>query len=153
MSKPQEKISIREYSEEDKEDVLALFRLNTPQYFSREEEKDLVDYLNTEIELYYVVEIEDTLVGSGGMNFKENHTVGFISWNIIHPDIQGKGVGSLLLKHRIDVLKFKGIQKIIVRTSQLTYPFYEKAGFETIEQIKDYWATGYDLYKMEYRQL
>jgi N-acetylglutamate synthase-like GNAT family acetyltransferase len=153
MSKPQEKISIREYSEEDKEDVLALFRLNTPQYFSREEEKDLVDYLNTEIELYYVVEIEDTLVGSGGMNFKENHTVGFISWDIIHPDIQGKGVGSLLLKHRIDVLKFKGIQKIIVRTSQLTYPFYEKAGFETIEQIKDYWATGYDLYKMEYRQL
>ena len=152
MSKPQEKISIREYSEEDKEDVLALFRLNTPQYFSREEEKDLVDYLNTEIELYYVVEIEDTLVGSGGMNFKENHTVGFISWDIIHPDIQGKGVGSLLLKHRIDVLKFKGIQKIIV-TSQLTYPFYEKAGFETIEQIKDYWATGYDLYKMEYRQL
>jgi ribosomal-protein-alanine N-acetyltransferase len=145
-------IKIRAYSKTDKPDVLELLKLNTPEFFSEEEEKDLVYYLENEIEQYFVVEHDQTIIGCGGINFAENHTVGKISWDILHPEYQGKGVGSLLLNHRIEILKsIKSIETISVRTSQLVYKFYEKLGFELIEVTKDYWAKGFDLYGMKYK--
>lgn len=57
------------------------------------------------------------------------------------------------MKHRIDKLNsIDSIKKITVRTSQVTYKFYEKQGFELFEIIKDYWADGFDMYNMEYKQ-
>jgi ribosomal-protein-alanine N-acetyltransferase len=45
----------------------------------------------------------------------------------------------------------KEIEKIIVRTSQITFPFYQKQGFRLKEKIDNYWAEGFDLYYMEYQ--
>ncbi|MDQ3191018.1 MAG: GNAT family N-acetyltransferase, partial [Bacteroidota bacterium] len=73
------------------------------------------------------------------------------SWDILDPNYQNKGLGSLLLKFRIEKLKeFKSLKRITVRTSQFAYKFYEKNGFELKEIIKDYWAIGFDLYNMNY---
>lgn len=148
-----EEVQIREYKPEDQQVVLGLLRLNTPDYFAAEEEKDLVHYLDREIEQYFVVEVNNEVVGCGGINFAEDGTSGKISWDILHPGFQGKGIGTLLLKHRLDVLKGNElIKKITVRTSQVAYQFYEKSGFEVTEQVKDYWAEGFDLYNMVYKE-
>ena len=146
--------TIREYNKADKATVLNLLRLNTPRYFSPEEEHDLIYYLEHEIDRYFLLEMNHKVVGCGGINFSENNTLGKISWDFFHPDFQGKGLGTLLLKHRIDLLQnTKGITKIIVRTSQHTHLFYEKGGFVLTEIVKNYWAEGYDLYTMEYLSL
>lgn len=144
---------IREYNSHDKEAVLNIFKLNTPKYFSLEEENEIVYYLENEIEQYFVVEIDGKVVGSGGINFSKGKTTGIISWDILHPDFQGKSLGSLLLNYRLKKLKqFEEIQKITVRTSQLSYKFYQKLGFKLIEIVEDYWAKGYHLYSMEYAE-
>ena len=141
---------IREYNPGDKSDVIHLMRLNTPRYFSPEEEDGLSRYLDNEIEHYFVVEYNHKVIGSGGINFDDSST-GVISWDIFHPDYQGRGFGSQLLNFRLNKLKeLEHIRKIIVRTSQLTHIFYEKQGFKLIETAKDYWAEGLDMYKMEY---
>lgn len=143
-------ITIREYNEKDKAAVIGLLQMNTPAYFSPEEEKDLVHYLGHEIESYYVAEHEGEVVGCGGFNFSDDRATGKISWDIFHPGYQGKGWGTRLLKYRIEILKEREHVKLIsVRTSQLVYPFYEKCGFVLREIIKDYWAEGFDLYRME----
>ncbi|MEZ4774019.1 MAG: N-acetyltransferase [Bacteroidia bacterium] len=145
-------ITIREYQHTDQPAVLTLLRLNTPDFFSPEEESDLIYYLENEIEYYFVIETDGQICGCGGFNFSGNHAVGKISWDIIHPDFQGKSLGKTLLKYRIERLKeFAEVETIIVRTSQLVYKFYEKVGFQLVETVKDYWAKGFDLYKMEYR--
>lgn len=146
-----DKILIREYNAQDKVAVLNLLKLNTPNYFSPEEEKDLVYYLDNEIEYYFVLEFNDIIVGSGGFNFSGYVTNGKISWDIFHPDHQGKSLGSMLVNYRIEKLKkFKNLKTITVRTSQLVYKFYEKLGFKIIEVVEDYWAKDFHLYKMEY---
>ncbi|TCK80826.1 GNAT family N-acetyltransferase [Albibacterium bauzanense] len=147
------KVLIKEYKDSDKAEVVNLLKLNTPSYFSTEEEKDLIYYLDNEIEKYYVIEIDNQIVGSGGINFENDKTTGIISWDILHPKFQKKKIGTLLLKYRIGVLSsIESIKTITVRTTQLTYEFYQKNGFELKEVEKDYWAEGFDLYKMEYKK-
>ena len=86
------------------------------------EEADLERYLATEKELYYVLIYKGKLVGCGGINFADNRTIGKISWDIIHPDYQGKSLGTHLLKYRINKLNsLDTIKRITVRTSQRAY--------------------------------
>jgi ribosomal protein S18 acetylase RimI-like enzyme len=41
------------------------------------------------------------------------------------------------------------VEQIIVRTTQLAYPFYEKLGFE-LERIESkFWSENFDLYQMK----
>ena len=98
----------------------------------------------------FVIEKENQVIGSGGINYSDQNSIGIISWDIIDPNHQGLGIGRMLLNHRLNLLKkTESIQKVIVRTSQIAFPFYEKAGFEIKEVKIDYWAKGFDLYLME----
>lgn len=141
---------IRAYQDFDQESVLSIFRLNTPRYFSPEEENDLIRFLEKEIAFYFVVESSGQVVGSGGINFQENHSIGILSWDLFHPDFQRKSLGTELLKFRIQKLSELNILRIRVRTSQLVYTIYQKNGFQLKEVVEDYWAAGIDLYLMEY---
>ena len=143
-------INIREYVPSDKEAVLKLIRLNIPQYFAPEEETDLSNYLDNEREYYYVLLSGMEIIGCGGINMADDGTRGKISWDIVHPDWQRRSLGSLLLKHRLNVLNSMGIKRITVRTSQVAYQFYQKRGFVLKNIKKDYWAKGFDMYAMEY---
>lgn len=145
-------IVIREYVPDDKNAVLNLIRSNTPEHFAGEEEADFSEYLDNRRELYYVLLFNGEIAGCGGINFADNHTTGKLSWDIIHPAYQGKSLGTRLLRYRIEKLKsIGGLRKITVRTSQTAWRFYQKQGFVLNEVKKDYWATGFDLYSMTYK--
>lgn len=144
-------IVIREYTVDDFNNLCELLKLNIPTYFAMEEFTDFEKYLKDEIENYYVAEWDGNIVGCGGINFNRNENIALISWDIMHPNYQGKGVGSIMLKHRLNFIKqhFPSY-KIMVRTSQLVYKFYEKHGFHLLEKHSNFWAEGFDMYKMEY---
>jgi ribosomal protein S18 acetylase RimI-like enzyme len=141
---------IRTFKKEDTPAVLELLRLNSPKYFDYSEEKDFIDFLERERELYFVYELEGKIVGCGGANFWENGTVARVSWGMIHPEYQGYGIGKKLTLHRIEAIKaYPSVKTIIVRTSQKVFPFYEKLGFELFNTEKDYWAEGLDLVELK----
>ena len=143
------KMTIREYTRSHREVILQLFRLNTPRYFSITEESDFIDYLENHAGHFFIVESRGVIAGCGGYNLFPEQADARISWDIFHPDFQGRGLGSALVRFRVDKLKaVPGIKTITVRTSQLVYPFYQKFGFELKEVVKDYWAVGFDLYRM-----
>lgn len=144
---------IREYAIDDKPRLIEILKLNVPSYFAASEIEDYDRYLNNEIEQYFVIEFKGGLVGAGGINFNNDCTVGIISWDVIHPNFQGRGFGSKLLNYRIALLKsLKSMKLIAVRTSQFAYKFYEHNGFVLKEIQKDYWAKGFDMYQMIYEQ-
>lgn len=145
-------MKIRRYTAYDKKDIINLLRLNTPEYFAPDEENDLIYYLDNFADNYFVVEINEKIIACGGFNLTEDGKTGKISWDIVHPDSQGTGIGTELTKYRIKVLNnIEGIEIISVRTSQLVYKFYIKFGLEIREIIKDYWAEGFDMYRLDCR--
>jgi [ribosomal protein S18]-alanine N-acetyltransferase len=140
--------SIRNYQSSDQPFLIELIRSNVPRYFAESEVDDFVHYLESELENYWVLEVEDQIVGCGGVNFLDTNKAR-ISWDMIHPDFQGIGLGKKLLNFRFDFLTSKGFDKVDVRTSQFSYLFYQKNGFNTLEIKPNYWFLGYDLYHME----
>ncbi len=141
---------IRKYNKLDQLKLIELIRQNTPEFFAPSEESDLINYLNEEVEDYFIIEKDDEIIGCGGINYEKAKSTGIISWDIISSKHQGLGIGSKLLKYRLNELqKNHEINKVIVRTSQYAYPFYEKHGFELGYIKKDHWGKGFDLYYME----
>ena len=51
-------MTIRPYTSADYPQIIELFRLNTPEYFSPDEEEGLADYLNNRIQHHYVAEAD-----------------------------------------------------------------------------------------------
>lgn len=141
---------IRRYTESDREKVLTLLRLNTPNYFSESEESDFIYYLDDHSENFYLIEEDDKILACGGFNLLNEGKLVRISWDIVHPSQQGKGLGTKLTKFRLEKIKtMKTVSIIEVRTSQFADKFYEQFGFVTKEVINDYWAKGFDLYRMD----
>ena len=140
---------IKTYQNTDQEKLVQLLRLNTPQFFDPSEEKDFIKYLNTDSDNYFVFKNDNELIGCGGINYFKEDALARISWDMVHPHHHGKGVGKQLVQFRINEIKKKeGINKIVVRTSQFTFKFYKKMGFELEKIEKDFWAKGFDLYQM-----
>ncbi|WP_323788532.1 GNAT family N-acetyltransferase [Psychroserpens sp.] len=141
---------IRAYNKKDKSKLIELLRQNTPDYFDTSEESDFENYLDNEIEDYFIYEEGTRIKGSGGINYFPEKKLARISWDMVDPNLQGKGIGKKLTQHRINLLnKNPNIELIIVRTSQLVYKFYEKMGFKLEKIEKDFWAKDYDLYQMQ----
>ena len=141
---------IRKYANTDRAAVLLLLQLNTPKYFHPDEKQDLEEYLDHKRERYFVYEDSNTILGAGGINFFPKTSLARISWDMVHPAHQGKGIGKALTQYRIEEIKnTPGIRTIQVRTSQLAYKFYQNSGF-ILERIEpDFWAEGLDLYQMK----
>ena len=141
---------IRAYQTSDKKQLIELLRLNIPTYFDESEEADFVEYLNRQVEDYFVVDIDGKIAGAGGINYFPDSKTARLSWDIVHPDLHGKGIGKTLTHFRIATVKNNpNIEHIVVRTSQLVFRFYEKMGFKTVEIEQDYWAKGFHLYLMK----
>jgi len=142
---------IRKYLDTDLEEVIHLLHLNTPKYFHESEEQELRNYLSNELDDYFVVELVGKIIASGGINYKvDSQKSARISWDMVAPKMQGKGIGKELLTFRIQYIKNKGCYSvIIVRTSKLAYRFYERFGFVLKVVEKGFWAKDLDLYLMK----
>jgi len=143
---------IRNYTKKDKSTLIELLRQNTPEYFDPSEEIEFINYLDHEVEDYFVYELDFKIIGAGGVNYFLEEKSARISWDMVDSKSQGKGIGKKLTQHRINHLKRNTEVEIIrVRTSQHAYKFYEKMGFELEKIEKEYWAKNFDLYLMQMR--
>ena len=141
------------YNANDKIHVLDLLALNTPQYFAPAEYADFDNYLDNLVDDYFVVKSDNKIVACGGINYFPEQAKAHISWDIVHPHFQRKGIGQQLLQYRLNIIKNKSeISSIIVNTSQLVEAFYAANGFVRIALEKDFWGTGIDLVRMEFQK-
>ncbi len=141
---------ISPFSPADHPAIIKLLRLNTPRYFHADEEEYLLRYLHHEATHYFVHEENGQLTAAAGTNFGFNDgKTARLSWDLVHPRWQGKGIGRQLLQFRLrHIARDFLVERVEVRTSQMAYLFYRKSGFTLIEIKENYWSPGFDLYHM-----
>ena len=118
---------IRKYTKEDRSNVIELLRENTPECFDPSEEHDFINYLDNELEDYFVCEVNAKIIGAGGINYFLEDKSARISWDMVDSKSKGRGIGKKLTQYRINLLN--GIPKveiIRVKTSQHASQFYGK---------------------------
>ncbi len=142
-------MTIRKFTPNDVEAVVAVFRSNIPKYFVPDEEEGLRNFLaDLRSEDYFVVEIDGEIVGSGGIGLNDDDTVS-LCWGMVRKDHLGTGLGKKMTEFRIDLAKDKFPDlPIVISTSQHTAGFYEKFGLKLIEHTADRFAPGIDECKM-----
>lgn len=146
-----QKFNIRNYQAEDITAILGVFDELCPEYFAPKEQHDFIEYLTNKREAYFVIQENRTqkIVGAGGYNLLENHTLARLSWDLIALNYQGFGLGTLLTNFRISEIRLQpNVSTIAVRTSPKAYQYYAACGFSLQEIHSDYWAKGFDLYYM-----
>lgn len=143
---------IRPYTSADKAALLDILGHLTPGYFAPSEQTDYRAYLDQHAAQYSIVEEAGAVIAAGGVNYFPEHRTARLSWDMVHPDFQGKGIGRKLTLHRLEYIKkVTAIKQVVVRTTQLVYHFYLKIGFEIEKMEKDYWEKGFDLYQLSLR--
>jgi predicted GNAT family N-acyltransferase len=142
-------MEIRNYSPADLDDVVAIFRSNVPKYFGPGEESELRDFLSNLSGPYFVAEIDEMVIGAGGIALNKDERSVSLCWGMIHSDHLGKGLGRELTGYRIAAAREEyGRLPLVISTSQHTAGFYGKFGFMLLDRVADGFASGIDMCKM-----
>lgn len=143
-------ITIREYSARDYHACLALFDSNCPKYFSAPERELFADWLNkTDRASYSVMEREGEIIACGGIyHDPETNSVG-MAWGMVRQNLHRQGHGRRLTEFRLEQMaeQFPTLAQRL-GTSQHTFRFYEKMGFEVEKITRNGFAEGIDQYDM-----
>jgi len=138
------------YQTEHKLSCLSLFESNTPHYFAPQEKDKFLSFLNRIGMSYFVVMSKaEVVVACGGYNLSENNTVAWLRWDMVRSSHHQQGLGTYLTLRRMALIcNEKQVTTIHVGTSQHTYQFYEKMGFDIYKITKNGIALGIDEYRL-----
>ncbi len=149
-------VSIRPYTPADRAECLHLFTGNCPRYFDPAEQNlfetcldrlDRGDIIHEQAEAsqFYVLEEEEKVLACGGYYLTRDKSAAVMAWGMVHHLHHREGRGSALLQHRVDHLrKHYPDHQIRLDTSQHTYPFFERFGFQVTRRRKDGYGPGLD---------
>ena len=143
-------ISIREYTAKDFDACLDLFDSNCPKYFTAPERELFADWLNQEDRASYsVMEREGRIIACGGIYHDPDTSSVGLAWGMVHQDFHRQGFGRRLTELRLKQMaeQFPGLTQRL-GTSQHTFQFYEKMGFEVEKVTRNGYAEGIDRYDM-----
>ncbi len=144
-------LEIRNFTRKDKPKCLEIFKSNHPKYFATHELPLFDKWLDTcELKEYFVAEKEGEILACGGVFLDGRFDKAGLSWGMVHSGFHGKGIGREFTQFRVEKMKeLFPTYGAMLETSQFTFKFYEKLGFETKEITVDGFGGGFDKYLME----
>jgi predicted GNAT family N-acyltransferase len=152
------KLAIRTYQISDKQACLEAFESNVPKYFTQAEIADYDKFLEMiliKVEanktFYYVVVFGNEVIGCGGFGDKDNSEIITLAWGLIHQNFHKKGFGKELLVYRLRQIKEEfPNHNVYIDTTQYSFGFFEKFGFETTKITHDFYEMGLHRYDMQF---
>lgn len=153
MEKP---LNIRKYEAADHDVCMNAFKTNVPKYFTEGEIGDFERFLNKLEDPaeennppYYVLELDTQIIGCGGFGEKEGVDAITFVWGLVHNDYHKQGFGEQLLVFRLGEIKLQHPgRQVILDTTQHSFSFFEKYGFETVKITENGYAEGMHRYDM-----
>ncbi len=141
---------VREYQPTDLGSCVEIFNGNCPKYFCDHERQEFVDWLNEPDRApYYLFSLEGDLVACAGIYFDVEQNKAGMAWGMVRSDQHGRGIGRFMTQFRID--RMNELYPRVAQhlgTSQHTFQFYEKMGFEIVNVTPNGFGLGMDRYDM-----
>lgn len=151
--------TIRKYEASDRNACMEIFLTNVPKYFTLEEVDEFDRFLAklgdpeaSDNPLYYVMELDNRVIGCGGFGEKDGidgiPSITFV-WGMVDNSYHKKGFGEELLRFRLAEIKVQFPNwKVILDTTQFSYTFFEKYGFKTLKITENSYGEGMHRYDM-----
>tara|TARA_A100001234_G_C12635332_1_gene389843 strand:+ start:665 stop:1138 length:474 start_codon:yes stop_codon:yes gene_type:complete len=140
---------IKPYKQKYFDNCVDIIESNTPKYILPIEHLAFKNYLLKKNKTYFVLFNGFNLVACGGYGINDSQTKADLSWGLVHRKHHSQGIGSYLLRFRIENIKKKYPSvNIHLDTSQHTYKFFERFGFKVRKISKDGYGEGLDMYDM-----
>ena len=133
----EEQYIIRPFKLEDKNSVVELWKICRLTRPWNNPEKDIERKLNVQSDMFLVLEIQGSIIGSV-MAAYDGHR-GVINYLAVHPGYQKKGYGKILMTHVEQELLNKGCPKInlLVRSDNLNVKrFYKGLHYDEQDDVK-----------------
>jgi [ribosomal protein S18]-alanine N-acetyltransferase len=150
----------REYKIDDRERCMEMFRSNMPLFFDPVELPDFEKWLdgqeerrlaygNTQHEQYFVAEKDQRLVACGGYYISGEKKEARLTWGMVDNELHRTGIGSQFLRYRLETIH-KAFPEcaIAMDTTQHSWPFFEKMGFQLLKITEDAYAPGMHRYDL-----
>ena len=133
----EEQYIIRPFKLEDKNSIVELWKICRLTRPWNNPEKDIERKLNVQSEMFLVLQIQGSIIGSI-MAAYDGHR-GVINYLAVHPGYQKKGYGKILMTHVEQELLNKGCPKInlLVRSDNLNVKrFYKGLHYDEQDDVK-----------------
>lgn len=142
---------LRRYTPEDEPACLAILASNTPTFFAAGDADEFRPFLRDDPGDYFVTVVDGEIRACGGCYVREDG-VGGLTWGMVHAADHRRGLGSELLRHRLEMIRrVPSAWCVVLHTTQKTAPFFEHFGFETSHTIEDGYGPGLDRCSMRLR--
>ena len=143
-------VTMDPYSPADRDACLAVFDANTPYAFAPHERDEFSAFLDSPGGRYLVLRDPDgSVVACGGADLLASGRFGVITWAMVLPTRQRQGLGSMLTRAGMAyVAAIPHAERIVLETSNVSAPFYERHGFRTTKVTPNHYAPGVHLHNM-----
>lgn len=132
ISRPLPACTIREYEDSDFAKCCQIYDLNAPGKFPKDSDDVFRKELLANDTLRFVVMLDNDLIGTGGISIAEytdSLQSAILSFGLIHPEYQSKGIGTALLAYRCSILPRKNWSVSMTSAGNGTELFFKKLGF------------------------
>ena len=125
-------MDIRGYAVSDRENCLAVFDTNMPEYFGQAARAEFEAFLDAPGGPYFVMDHEGAIVGCGG--YTVSGPLARLTWGMIRRDLQRQGLGRFLLLYRMREMTrgTSGVEYAGLTATRHAAPFFESQGFRSV---------------------
>ena len=142
------------YSESLRADCVRIVESVVPDYVAPHEVDDFTRFLDGLEEWgcrYGVVETDDAVIACGGLAIEG--TVATMCWGLVRADWHARRVGTFMLLERLRWAQATPeVLTVNLQTTQRTFRFFEKFGFETVRVRGQHFTAELDAYDMVKRR-
>lgn len=132
---------IRPYNPADEPACLGLFDSNSPAFFDPADRDGYRDFLRKGTD-YFVTEVGGEVRACGGCYVTDNG-IGGLTWGMVRADCHRHGLGSDLLRYRLEVIRrVPHAWAVVLHTTPAVAPFFERFGFRTFRVIEGAFGPG-----------
>lgn len=145
-------MTLRPFEASDLALCRAIFDSNTPKFFAKTEREEFEAFLNNLPGPYSILEDNGVIVGCGGWaKHRDARDVAVLCWGMIDQSRHRHRWGTELLRRRLEQVHAAGYQTVEMSTSQHSFDFFRKFGFEERRRIANGYAPGIDLIELRLR--